>query len=294
MPVIMLTGADAEQDVVRGLDAGANDYIAKPFRLPELLARVPHRLIDFLDPAERYSAARFLADARREIAGIHASGRVPLLVGGTMLYFRALLGGLSELPDADPAIRARLEDEAAVRGWPALHARLAELDPAAAGRIHPGDPQRIQRALEVHEITGRPLSELQQRKGVESGGGDVERRVLKLGLFPPDRRWLHERIERRFHDMMTRGLLEEVRALHGRGDLHLGMPAMRAVGYRQLWAYLDGECDLDEAVRRGVVATRQLAKRQMTWMRSEPGLEALEAGGRDTLSRATARVRRLC
>ena len=248
--------------VYRGMDIGT----AKPDAAT--LARAPHRLIDFLDPAEPYSAARFRGDARDEIKAIHAAGRIPLLVGGTMLYYRALLQGLSELPDADPSVRERLEAEAREQGWEALHERLAGVDPAAARRIHPNDPQRIQRALEVWEISGRPLSELQKRATVSQPPWPV----VRIGLMPDDRAWLHERIARRFQLMIRQGLLDEVRALHERGDLSPDLPSIRAVGYRQIWACLDGECDLEEATRRGIVATRQLAKRQMTWMRSEPVL----------------------
>lgn len=248
--------------VYRGMDIGT----AKPDAAT--LARAPHRLIDFLDPAEPYSAARFRDDAREAIEAIHGAGRIPLLVGGTMLYFRALLRGLADMPDADPAIRARLEGEAAEKGWGALHARLADLDPEAGARIHPNDPQRIQRALEVWERTGRPLTELQREAAVRSCPWPV----IRLGLMPYDRRWLHARIARRFEAMMAAGLVAEVEALHARGDLDDSLPAIRAVGYRQVWDYLEGRIGRDEAVRRGIIATRQLAKRQITWMRSETGL----------------------
>lgn len=246
--------------VYRGMDVGT----AKPG--PEVLAVAPHRLIDILDPAESYSAARFREDALAGMREISAAGRVPLLVGGTMLYFDALQHGLAELPAADPEIRAALDERAAREGWAALHAELAGLDPAAAARIHPNDPQRIQRALEVCYISGWTLSELQAQTAVEPG----EYHYVKLALAPLERAVLHEIIERRFGSMMQDGFLAEVAGLRGRGDLHAGLPSMRAVGYRQLWQHLDGECDLDEAVRRGVVATRRYAKRQLTWLRSEP------------------------
>jgi tRNA dimethylallyltransferase len=246
-----------------------------------VLARYPHRLIDIRDPAEPYSAADFRHDATAAMHEITARGRVPLLVGGTGLYFRALKQGLSQLPEAHPAIRERLTAEAATLGWPALHARLQRLDAAAASRIGPNDAQRIQRALEVIELTGRPLSEQQQ-------GGSGQRfpwRVLKLALLPSDRAPLHERIAQRFDAMLAAGFLDEVRTLRIRGDLHADLPAIRAVGYRQAWEYLDGQTSPAEFRDRGVFATRQLAKRQITWLRSEldarvldpdrPGLQAL-------------------
>jgi len=268
--------------VYREMDIGT----AKPG--PDVLARAPHRLIDFLDPAEPYSAARFRADARKAIDVIHASGRIPLLVGGTMLYYRALLQGLSDLPDADPHIRRRLEEEAAEQGWEALHERLASVDPQAARRIHRNDPQRIQRALEVWEQTGRPLTELQRRSSVP----DTAWPVIRIGLMPEDRAWLHERIARRFHLMMDAGLLEEVQALRARGDLHAAMPSIRAVGYRQLWEHLEGRHALDEAVKRGIIATRQLAKRQITWMRSEPDLNVIPSDGPKVLEGVVERLAR--
>jgi tRNA dimethylallyltransferase len=245
--------------VYRGMDIGT----AKPDA--QTLARAPHRLVDICTPAEAYSAARFRADAQREITAIHAAGRVPLLVGGTMLYFRALLDGLSELPQADPAIRRGLEAEAAAMGWPAMHQRLAQLDPRAAARIDPNDPQRIQRALEVHAITGRRISDLQSRP--RSGGGHY--RVLKLVVSPGSRQVLHQRIARRFEEMLRQGFEAEVRTLRRRGDLHAGLPAMRAVGYRQAWAWLDGRFTETEWKKKALAATRQLAKRQLTWLRRE-------------------------
>lgn len=245
--------------VYRELDIGS----AKPDAAT--LARYPHRLIDIRDPAEPYSAADFRGDAVAAMQDITGRGRVPLLVGGTGLYFRALQQGLSQLPEADPAIRERLTAEASVVGWPALHERLRGLDPAAAGRIGPNDAQRIQRALEVIELTGRPLSEQQQ-------GGSGERfpwRVLKLALVPTDRAPLHARIAQRFDAMLADGFLDEVRGLRARGDLHADLPAIRAVGYRQAWEHLDGQTSAAEFRDRGVFATRQLAKRQITWLRGE-------------------------
>jgi tRNA dimethylallyltransferase len=245
--------------VYRGLDIGS----AKPDAAT--LARYPHRLIDIRDPAEPYSAADFRADAVLAMQDITAKGRVPLLVGGTGLYFRALQQGLSQLPEADPAIRERLTAQASGEGWPALHARLARLDPVAAQRIGPNDAQRIQRALEVIELTGRPLSE-QQRGG---HGETFPWRVMKLALVPADRAPLHARIARRFDAMLKDGFLDEVRSLRARGDLHADLPAIRAVGYRQAWEYLDGQMSAEACRDRGIFATRQLAKRQMTWLRGE-------------------------
>lgn len=249
--------------VYRELDIGT----AKPPRA--LRAEIPHHLVDVLDPAEAYSAGRFRRDALAAMAGARARGRVPLLVGGTMLYYRALLRGLAELPEADPALRAALDAEGERRGWPALHAELARVDPAAAARIRPGDSQRIQRALEVWRLTGTPLSQLQAAATDSPAGWHF----LKLGLAPPTRPELHVAIERRFEAMMRAGFLAEVERLHARGDLHDGLPAIRAVGYRQLWAHVEGHCGLEDAVRDAITATRRLAKRQMTWLRAEAELQ---------------------
>jgi tRNA dimethylallyltransferase len=244
--------------VYRGLDIGS----AKPD--VATLARHPHRLIDIREPAQPYSAAEFRTDALREMAAITSAGRIPLLVGGTGLYFRALQYGLSDLPEADPALRARLADEARAIGWPALHARLHELDPAAAARIRPGDAQRIQRALEVIALSGRPLSEQQGALAQRFGY-----RILKLALVPADRAVLHARIAARFDAMLAQGFVAEVQRLRARGDLHADLPAIRAVGYRQAWQQIDGEFDARELRDRGIFATRQLAKRQLTWLRAE-------------------------
>jgi tRNA dimethylallyltransferase len=244
--------------IYRGMDVGT----AKPD--PEILKAAPHRLIDILDPAESYSAARFREDALSAMVDIAASGRTPLLVGGTMLYFNALQYGLSTLPSADAVIRAEIDVRAAKEGWPALHVELAGLDPDAASRIHPNDPQRIQRALEVYRLTGQPLSTLQRGTGTPAPYN-----FIKLALMPADRATLHVIIESRFRAMLKAGFLEEVRGLRARGDLNPNMPSMRAVGYRQLWEYLDGICTLDDAIRRGIVATRRYAKRQFTWLRGE-------------------------
>lgn len=244
--------------VYRGMDIGT----AKPDAAT--LARAPHHLIDIIDPTSAYSASQFCSDALRLMAEIHGRGKVPLLVGGTMLYFKALQGGLSELPEADPDIRARLEAEAAESGWPALHARLAEIDPETAARLEKTDAQRIQRALEVCEISGQPMSVLHK----QSTGASLPYRLLKLALVPSQRSVLHERIAMRFKSMLEQGLVEEVHRLRQQyPELTAGMPSMRCVGYRQAWQYLYAEFNLPELVEKGIAATRQLAKRQLTWLR---------------------------
>jgi tRNA dimethylallyltransferase len=247
--------------VYRGMDIGT----AKPDALT--LALFPHALVDIRDPSQPYSAADFRVDALSAMQQIGTRGRVPLLVGGTGLYFRALQQGLSDLPEADPAIRSRLASEAGQIGWPAMHARLAQWDPLAASRIGAHDTQRLQRALEVFELTGRPLSE-QQRGG---SGTPFPWRVLKLALLPLDRSLLHERIAARLDAMLADGFLDEVRGLHARGDLHAELPALRAVGYRQAWEHLEGLSGANEFRDRAIFATRQLAKRQITWLRSDFG-----------------------
>jgi tRNA dimethylallyltransferase len=266
--------------VYRGLDVGS----AKP--APDVLARVPHHLVDVADPAEAYSAGDFLRDATRAMTDIVARGRVPLLVGGTMLYFRALQAGLADLPPADPTVRRELETRAAAVGWPALHAELATVDPEAATRIRPNDSQRIQRALEVWRLTGTPLSRLQRQDLRGAPGAEY----LKLVLSPPTRDVLDARLAARFDAMMERGLLAEVRRLYERGDLDRNRPALRAVGYRQLWEHLAGECDLDTARRNAVRATGQLAKRQLTWLRAEPGAEWYDPFATDVVERLVWRV----
>jgi len=248
--------------VYRGLNIGS----AKPSA--EELAKAPHRLLDVVDPVEPYSAARFRKDALKEIDDIIKAGRIPLLVGGTMLYFRALLEGLSKLPESDEATRKKIEQQAEEMGWEKMHARLAEVDAEAAARIHPNDPQRISRALEVYEITGKAMSQLQKEQKAEP----FPYQVLKLALIPSDRRVLHQRIEKRFGLMLEQGLIEEVKTLRERGDLHQDLPAIRAVGYRQVWDYLESRIDYTKMKERGVIATRQLAKRQLTWLRSEKDL----------------------
>ena len=245
--------------VYKGMDIGT----AKPS--PEIQATAPHRLIDICDPAEVYSAARFCNDAREEIDSIRNSGRIPFLVGGTGLYFRSLEYGLSEMPSADPETRQRLEKEARKLGWKKMHARLAEIDPAAARRIHPNDPQRIQRALEVYELTGTALTDHHQG----SGSSALPFRIIKLISCPADRNILHERINQRFYEMLDRGLVNEVEGLYQRGDLHSGLPSLRLVGYRQVWKHLEGKLDYQQMIDHAIVATRQLAKRQLTWLRRE-------------------------
>lgn len=267
--------------VYRGLDVGS----AKPPR--DVLARVPHHLVDVADPAVPYSAGDFLRDATEAMRTIQARGRVPLLVGGTMLYFRALQAGLADLPAADPGIRRELDARAGVVGWPALHAELAAVDPAAAERIRPNDSQRIQRALEVWRLTGTPLSLLQKQDLRGAPGAEY----LKLVLAPARRADLDHRLAARFDAMLERGLLDEVRALYGRGDLHHDLPAIRAVGYRQIWEHLAGECDLETARKNAIHATRQLAKRQLTWLRAEPGAEWYEPFSSETLEMLIRRVK---
>jgi tRNA dimethylallyltransferase len=245
--------------VYRGLDIGS----AKP--------DYPHHLVDIRDPAQPYSAADFAADANRLVDEICARGKTPLLVGGTMLYFKAFLEGLADMPAADPQIRAQIEAEAEALGWPQLHAELARVDPESAARIHPNHSQRLARALEVYRASGVPISQWQN---AEPDNLPRERfRIVQVAICPQERAILHQRIARRFEQMMAAGLLAEVETLFRRGDLHADLPSMRTVGYRQLWQHLAGECSQEEAVERAVAATRQLAKRQLTWLRKWPELE---------------------
>lgn len=261
--------------IYRGMDIGT----AKP--TAEELAQAPHRLIDIRDPAESYSAADFRADALREMAAITAEGKIPLLVGGTMLYFKALLEGLSPLPAADPEVRAQIEKQSQELGWEALHRQLQQVDPVSAARIHPNDPQRLSRALEVFLISGKTLTEL-----TKVSGETLPYNVQQFAIAPATREQLHQRIALRFEQMMAAGFEAEAKALFERGDLHTDLPSVRCVGYRQMWSYLEGEIDYDEMVYRGICATRQLAKRQMTWLRgwesvhwldSDEPLQALES-----------------
>lgn len=242
--------------IYKGMDIGT----AKPS--PEELAKAPHRLIDMLDPAESYSAMNFRADALKEMAEITASGRIPLLVGGTMLYYKALIEGLSPLPSADSEVRAKIEQKAAEFGWGALHQDLMAIDPVSANRINSNDSQRINRALEVFYITGKTMTELTAQQG-ESLPYDV----LQFAITPEERAVLHQRIEQRFHKMIALGFEQEVRKLFERGDLNIDLPSIRCVGYRQMWEYLQGDISFDEAIFKGICATRQFAKRQITWLR---------------------------
>jgi tRNA dimethylallyltransferase len=281
-----IVSVDSAQ-VYRGMDIGS----AKPDAATR--AAVRHHLIDVVDPAESYSAGRFVRDSVAAIAEVESRGRIPLLVGGTMLYLRALIGGIASLPGGSDEVRARLDEEAAKLGWPAMHARLVQVDAAAAARIHPNDAQRIQRALEVHAVTGEPISVLQARRSADVA---LDRPFRIVALMPSDRSRLHASLAGRFERMLADGLLEEVRALRARGDLTADHPAIRAVGYRQLWTHLEGACSLDEAVTRAVAATRQLAKRQMTWLRSMPNVQRIDpydrqafVGIRETLDAAFCR-----
>lgn len=242
--------------IYKGMDIGT----AKPSQAE--LAAAPHRLIDILDPSESYSVMNFREDALREMADITAQGKIPLLVGGTMLYYKALLDGLSPLPSADPAVRAEIEARAAQQGWPALHAELLALDPTAGKRINPNDSQRINRALEVFYLSGKTMTELTAQQGEA-----IPYQIVQFAIAPQDRAVLHQRIEQRFHKMIELGFEQEVRTLFERGDLHPELPSIRCVGYRQMWEYLAGETSLDEAIFKGICATRQLAKRQITWLR---------------------------
>ncbi len=258
-----IVSVDSAQ-VYRGMDIGT----AKPCATDR--AAVPHHLIDIREPADRYSAADFVRDATLVIRQVRARGRLPLLVGGTMLYAKALRDGLSDLPPADPELRARIETEAHKLGWPELHARLAKVDPPTAARLKPNDSQRIQRALEVYEIAGMPMSEL------VIPANAPRLKLPTIALLPADRAALHARIEKRFDAMLAAGLVDEVRGLHARGDLHPNLPSMRSVGYRQAWRLLDGQCTVDEFRQDGIAATRQLAKRQMTWLRSMPNVTVID------------------
>lgn len=253
--------------VYRGMDIGT----AKPTAAEQ--AQAPHRLLDLIDPTEAYSAADFRRDALREIESIVAQGRIPLLVGGTMLYYKALLEGLSPLPAADPLIRQAIETEAEQIGWDALHAQLQQIDPVSAARIHPNDPQRLSRALEVYRISGKTLTELTQTKGEQ-----LPYRTLQFAIAPTDRELLRQRIAERYQLMLSQGFEQEVQALYQRGDLHADLPSIRCVGYRQMWEYLEGKMSYDEMVYRGIVATCQLAKRQMTWLRGWENVTWLETG----------------
>ncbi|MGN2389074.1 tRNA (adenosine(37)-N6)-dimethylallyltransferase MiaA [Pseudomonas syringae] len=272
--------------VYRGMDIGT----AKPSKAQ--LAEFPHRLIDILDPAQSYSAADFRSDALAAMAQITARGNIPLLVGGTMLYFKALLDGLADMPAANAAVRAQLEADAQAFGWQSLHDQLAVVDPVSAARIHPNDPQRLIRALEVYRVSGmsmtahREQQTAQSTEAAASGCQQLPYTVANLAIAPADRKVLHQRIALRFEQMLDQGFLDEVLALRSRGDLHAGLPSIRAVGYRQVWDHLDGKLTREEMQERGIIATRQLAKRQFTWLRSWDNLHWLDSLASDNLSRA--------
>lgn len=262
--------------IYRGMDIGT----AKPSADEQ--ARLKHHLLDIRDPAESYSAAEFADDARALINDIHERGKRPVLCGGTMLYYKALREGLNDLPSAHPAIRAQIEDEARRLGWPALHEQLRRYDPDTAERLAPTDRQRVQRAIEIYRSSGRPMSAwLQDARSGQDAGHDY----VAISLEPSDRLALHARIARRYQAMMKQGLLDEVRALHQRADLHPGLPSVRCVGYRQLWSHLDGQVDLDAAVEQAIAATRQLAKRQLTWLRSLPDRHVVDCLAPDAADR---------
>ncbi len=279
--------------VYRGMDIGT----AKP--TAEERAAVPHHLIDIRDPLQAYSAAEFVQDTTRLVAEIRARGALPLLVGGTMLYFKALEGGIDDMPPAHPGVRDAIEARAAAQGWPALHAELARVDPATAARLAPGDSQRIQRALEVWEVSGQPLSSFHTTKMRAASAGVVSAGAF-FSLEPADRGWLHTRIAQRFDAMLAAGFVDEVRALRARGDLHPDLPSMRCVGYRQAWEVLDAQKatgaapDMEGLRERGIAATRQLAKRQITWLRSMPARQAIACDAPDAMARLLhAALRRL-
>jgi tRNA dimethylallyltransferase len=264
--------------VYRGMDIGT----AKPSAAE--LAQVPHHLIDIRDPLDTYNAGAFVRDATRLVDEIRARGRLPVLVGGTMLYFHALIRGIDEMPSAAPELRARIEDEAATLGWPAMHAQLAKVDAATAARLSPNDSQRIQRALEVWHASGQPLSSFHAARE-----DDADETAL-ISLEPQERAWLHERIAQRFDAMLAAGFLDEVRALRARGDLRADLPSMRCVGYRQAWEALDGNWPAAELRERGIAATRQLAKRQITWLRGMPARRVIEASAVDAAEQVVAQV----
>jgi tRNA dimethylallyltransferase len=272
--------------VYRGMDIGT----AKPSKA--LLDAYPHRLIDILDPSQSYSAADFRTDALHAMAEITARGKIPLLVGGTMLYFKALLEGLADMPAADAEVRAQIEAQAASQGWKALHDELASIDPVSAARIHPNDPQRLVRALEVFRVSGMSMTAHREQQSAQSAQASASGRhqlpytVANLAIAPTDRKVLHDRIAVRFRQMLDEGFVEEVVALRSRGDLHPNLPSIRAVGYRQVWDHLDGKLTRDEMQERGIIATRQLAKRQFTWLRSWQDLHWLDSLACDNLPRA--------
>jgi len=268
--------------IYKSMDIGTAKPTAKE------LAEYPHRLINLKDASESYSAAEFCSDALREIESIRAKNRIPLLVGGTMMYFKSLIEGISPLPEANPEIRANIESEAEAHGWEYVHQQLAKFDEVAAKRIHPNDPQRITRAIEVYRLTGKTLSALTEIKGDRLEGD-----VLQFAITPKDRKDLHERIALRYEQMMTQGFENEVVKLKERKDLHENLPSIRCVGYRQMWQYLNGEFDHEEMIFRGICATRQLAKRQLTWLRNWPEIQWLHMEDKDNLQQIMSAVSKL-
>ncbi len=257
--------------VYRGMDIGT----AKPSRVEQAIC--PHHLIDIIEPTEAYSAAQFAKDAERLIHEIHARGRLPVLVGGTMLYVKALIEPLTALPESDAAIRAEIDAQAAQLGWPAMHAQLAQIDPITATRIEPNDAQRINRAIEIFRISGKPMAQWLAEDAHNQRAHTLSFRPILTALIPEPRAVLHERINQRFVSMLEAGFLDEMRTLRARGDLHLGLPSMRCVGYRQAWEHLDGLYGIDELIEKGQAATRQLAKRQMTWIRGMPQIQVFDS-----------------
>ena len=279
--------------IYKGMDIGT----AKPSA--EVLAEAPHRLIDIIDPSESYSVAQFYQDALTEMNEISAAGRIPLLVGGTMMYFRILSEGIGALPSADENVRKIIAGDAAAHGWPYVHAQLAKVDPEAAQRIKPTDPQRLQRALEVYRVSGKTMTQIwaEQKAPVDgkghsdytelnSGLPPVPYDVISLAIGPKDRAVLHERIEQRYHSMLASGFIDEVKQFHADKRMHADMPSMKCVGYRQVWDYLENKLSYDEMVERGIIATRQLAKRQLTWLRRWPNLNQLETNDSKVLAKA--------
>ena len=267
---VQLVNVDSAQ-IYRGMDIGTGKPDA------DTLARYPHALMDILDPAQAYSASDFREDVLKVIEQCYEDRRIPLLVGGTMLYFKVLRDGLAAMPSADQDVREQIEQRAEQDGWPGVHAWLAEVDPESAARIHPNDPQRLQRALEVYLVSGRTLSDFHRQEASLNSINDntLPFNLRFLAIYPEDRAVLHERIAKRFHQMLSDGLLDEVSELHRRGDLHDGLPSIKSVGYRQVWQHLEGQMDYDQMVEKSIIATRQLAKRQLTWLRSWPNLTCL-------------------
>jgi len=266
--------------IYRGMDIGT----AKPTAEEQALA--PHRLVDILDPAESYSVAQFRNDVLLHMAEVVNNGKTPLLVGGTMMYYKALIDGISTLPESDAEIRSQIAAEAEQNGWQSLHQELQQIDPVAAARIHPNDPQRLMRALEVFRLSGKTITEL-----TDTRSSSIPYRVVQFGIAPQERSVLHDRIEQRFDIMLKQGFQQEVEKLRARGDLHLDLPSMRCVGYRQMWQFLDGELDFEEMRYRGIVATRQLAKRQLTWLRGWSDLHWLDTFDKHNIDKIKAQIR---